>query len=533
VRALVLVVLALVGIIGWSSVTMRERGEEIRAISAETNGLEIVGRVRDSVRREAAGLIDLKVLPGDTGALSARLIGVEVPDDALRFARQADGEGAQLFVDLNMNGFGAGEGLSVALRELQDADFQAMGLGSMISVDAGRYSAALDEVARLEGEAAARARVAAVRLNDLSATWAPWGDPRWWLVMLAMLALGVLAMSDLRRSIESSEEHRRTLVADKDQMRDVLSATNALAEASDVDDLCHRLADVARRLSEADFAVVFIKDQAIVKPLGLSGNVSPGPVRPGEGVVAQVQVTGEVVSRTLLADPSLPSLVGQASVVAVPIEQDQNRLGVLLVGQWTSKAIAAESVSAVRLLAMTVGRNFSAVVRHQHNGALVNVDALTGLYNRRKLDGDLAAKVQNLVSEGRPVAFAMVDVDHFKKFNDTFGHPAGDALLRQVARAISNAVRGDDVVYRYGGEEFCVLLPGASPDEARTVGERIRWAVEHTPVIDERGLQVQSVTVSIGLSTAATSNPAALVASADAALYQAKQSGRNRVVEAA
>jgi diguanylate cyclase (GGDEF)-like protein len=313
----------------------------------------------------------------------------------------------------------------------------------------------------------------------------------------------------------------------------LLSVTKVLSSADDVGELCHKLAEESRRLANAEFAVVYLKDQAICRPYGLAGNVSPVVVRPGEGVVALVQSNGEMINRTVLSDPAFPKLVGQASLVAVPMEENGQRFGVLVVGIWGTKSMPTDTQAALSLLGLTVGRNFHAVTRNQRTGALVNTDSLTGLYNRRKLDGDLSGRVPSLVSEGRNVAFAMVDVDHFKKFNDTYGHPAGDALLRQVARAIAHAVRAEDIVYRYGGEEFCVLLPGASPEEARFVSERIRWSVEHTPVLDEQGSQLSSVTVSVGVVCHTNGNVQTMVASADSALYAAKQQGRNRVVEAA
>jgi diguanylate cyclase (GGDEF)-like protein len=133
------------------------------------------------------------------------------------------------------------------------------------------------------------------------------------------------------------------------------------------------------------------------------------------------------------------------------------------------------------------------------------------------------------MTKGQSVGFAMIDVDHFKNFNDAFGHPAGDALLRQIAQAVSAAVRHRDVVYRYGGEEFCVLLPGASPSEARMVAERVRWAVETRQMVDDKGHSVGSVTVSVGVSCRDDLDTDALVAEADGALYRAKRGGRNQV----
>jgi diguanylate cyclase (GGDEF)-like protein len=532
-RAIVLVVIALGGMAFWSTWTVKERGDKVAALAGQTVGLDAVQQTRQDVLSEVAGLLALKVLPGDTAQLRSLTSTTTVGPDPLRFARQADRSGALGLTRLNQADFGVGEKLIVVLRPLGDADLQAMGLGEPITVNATQYVEALGELDRLGATATERAQAAARSLSELAQQWEPWADPRWWLVMVGLSALCLVSLIDLRRSVHHGEQQRKSLTADKDRLSDLLSVTKVLSSADDVGELCHKLAEESCRLANAEFAVVYLKDQAICRPYGLSGNIAPAVVRPGEGVVALVQSTGEMINRTVLSDAAFPKLVGQASVVAVPMEENGQRFGVLVAGIWGTSPMPADSQAALSLLGLTVGRNFHAVTRNQRTGALVNTDSLTGLYNRRKLDGDLSGRVPSLVSEGRNVAFAMVDVDHFKKFNDAYGHPAGDALLRQVARAIAHAVRAEDIVYRYGGEEFCVLLPGASPEEARLVCERIRWSVEHTPVLDERGGLISSVTVSVGIVCHSDGNVQTLVASADSALYLAKQQGRNRVVEAA
>ena len=126
----------------------------------------------------------------------------------------------------------------------------------------------------------------------------------------------------------------------------------------------------------------------------------------------------------------------------------------------------------------------------------------------------------------------MLDLDHFKAVNDTYGHLVGDRILRAVAGACRRVLRDGDVLIRYGGEEFLVLLPGAGLDDVRQVGERIRRAVAETSVAD--GGQRVAVTVSLGGATYrdASDSTESLVALADGALYEAKEAGRNRLVVA-
>ncbi len=156
-------------------------------------------------------------------------------------------------------------------------------------------------------------------------------------------------------------------------------------------------------------------------------------------------------------------------------------------------------------------------------------DPLTGLTNRR--GGDKA--LRDSLSSGEPVVLLLLDIDHFKLVNDTHGHAAGDIVLRQVATTLERRSRRGDVVVRHGGEEFFVLITGADPQLAATIGERYRAAIEGLVLSGSAG--VGGVTVSIGVAvwTAAEEgapSPERMLAVADAGLYEAKRNGRNRVV---
>lgn len=154
-------------------------------------------------------------------------------------------------------------------------------------------------------------------------------------------------------------------------------------------------------------------------------------------------------------------------------------------------------------------------------------DALTGQGNRRALDELLDQQLEFAASTGQPFSILMLDIDHFKKINDVHGHPVGDEALRTFAQRIREGLRQGDVCTRYGGEEFLIVLPLATPDTAMDVAERLRRAVEASPLPTTPPL---AITVSIGVATyVAGQSVDALIATADTALYQAKRGGRNQV----
>jgi diguanylate cyclase (GGDEF)-like protein/PAS domain S-box-containing protein len=160
-------------------------------------------------------------------------------------------------------------------------------------------------------------------------------------------------------------------------------------------------------------------------------------------------------------------------------------------------------------------------------------DPLTGLYNRRYLEEMLEREIRRAVRAEQPLGILMLDLDHFKSFNDTYGHDAGDAVLRETATFVTKSIRVEDIVCRFGGEEFVVILPTADLDAARSRGERIRAKVKELTVLHQ-GQSVGRITVSIGVAALPMhgTSPKELFEAADAALYRAKREGRDRVVMA-
>ncbi len=158
-------------------------------------------------------------------------------------------------------------------------------------------------------------------------------------------------------------------------------------------------------------------------------------------------------------------------------------------------------------------------------------DPLTDLFNRRYLDERLTAEFAYACRHQTPLVVLLLDVDHFKRVNDNFGHPVGDAVLRVVGATVGKVVRTEDLAARYGGEEFCVVARGIQKNQALVLAERLRITIERLTIrFDDQDLKV---TASIGVATLVGSNydrVEELLAAADAALYAAKREGRNRVI---
>jgi diguanylate cyclase len=158
------------------------------------------------------------------------------------------------------------------------------------------------------------------------------------------------------------------------------------------------------------------------------------------------------------------------------------------------------------------------------------LDGLTGLSNRKSFDAIIRKVAGEAMNSGDDLALLMIDIDHFKRVNDTWGHQTGDSVLRHLARTVQKAVRGGDYVARYGGEEFAVILPRTDLDDAHNVAQNIRHELARNPLLLDLTPSMKPVTVSIGGACYEPGDPLSeWVARTDAALYHAKKEGRDRV----
>jgi diguanylate cyclase (GGDEF)-like protein len=175
----------------------------------------------------------------------------------------------------------------------------------------------------------------------------------------------------------------------------------------------------------------------------------------------------------------------------------------------------------------TVSQNIRLQREYKRNAM---IDGLTGLYNRRWIDEALPRFVTRYGRSDQSLCILIVDIDHFKKFNDTFGHPVGDQVLVTVGQTMRANLRPTDLVARYGGEEFIVILPDTDRAAGHVVADRVRTAVSEVKLVVDGAPPLPTITISLGGSCLTRGQPMAdLLATADRALYDAKHAGRNRV----
>ena len=195
----------------------------------------------------------------------------------------------------------------------------------------------------------------------------------------------------------------------------------------------------------------------------------------------------------------------------------------------TDRALDPQTKADLSLFSHILASALNNIEMYETVQNLSNRDGLTGLFNRRYLQERLENMVNEAARSGTPLAVIMLDIDHFKKINDRYGHKAGDDVIRFIARVIKNSTRKVDVAARYGGEEFIVLLHNTTAEGAVTVAEKIREIIQGA-VVPADGNQL-AVTASFGVSAypELARSTHDLVKSADEALYRSKENGRNRV----
>ncbi len=206
-----------------------------------------------------------------------------------------------------------------------------------------------------------------------------------------------------------------------------------------------------------------------------------------------------------------------------------------LFGIWGEISLGASYLGTTALAGITLALALADQTWHRQRELdaarhAAQTDALSGALNRRALETRLAAAFEDARRHGQPLSLLFIDLDHFKNINDRYGHATGDRCLRAVIDPIQAELRATDVVGRWGGEEFLVLLPGASAVDARRVAERIRERIAHLAIDSDAGPVNLTTSVGVSCHAAAMRSPDDLVAAADRALYGAKRAGRNRVV---
>jgi diguanylate cyclase (GGDEF)-like protein len=344
------------------------------------------------------------------------------------------------------------------------------------------------------------------------------------LALIAVVAylLGQSIVATLRRLVAAARAlaegrlSERVPVRGRDEFARLGTAFNEMAEQlqerlEDLEAERRRLRDLTIRFGEA-LASTHDVDQlllAIAETAVESTRASGGQVTGPDGRVVHV------------GDPD-----AGPKLLELPLRAGGTSLGSLVLYGSEFSVLDLETAS------LLVGHAVIALENAQLHRILEQqalVDALTGLANRRSAEQALAVELARAVRFGSPFSLVFADLDHFKQVNDRFGHPSGDLVLRELAAVLTETVREIDLAARWGGEEFCLILPGTDPAGAARLAERVRTTLAERTILTAEGLPLH-VTASFGVAGhPPLASAEELIASADAALYDAKRRGRNCV----
>lgn len=263
------------------------------------------------------------------------------------------------------------------------------------------------------------------------------------------------------------------------------------------------------------------------------------PLKDYGGIIAQTALEGRTLeitdaeARARINDPVLNSLNVEC-FVSVPLRARNRILGVILADNHiTKKHISKDDIRVLNMFANQAGLAIENSQLYEKTLFMSNVDWLTNIWNHGYFQRSLKEHLDNYKDSSRFFSLAMIDIDNFKNYNDTFGHQAGDIILKEVAGILNQKVRQTDFVARYGGEEFALILVGAGKSDAYNLCEQIRREVEQHPFPFKNNVQQdKNITISIGLASFPEDCPIcdkdALIKMADMALLEAKRTGKNK-----
>ncbi len=344
-------------------------------------------------------------------------------------------------------------------------------------------------------------------------------------------------LESIQKQFQAIETAYRNLQTSFSQIEAIFEFASALGTLIEIDEL---LAFVRKHFRDTfaldGFALVWNEDASAKKlpPLhvGLSAeNFDAILAAHNVDLTAHLGADAPFVYLDDLADGS--GAVEPGSLLCVRMASDKGLpFGVLALFKTLPGAFELQQRSFFVKLAAQLGRAIDKALLYERTVELSITDELTGVYNRRYFFQRYELEMQRASRYRRPMAVLMLDIDHFKTYNDTHGHLLGDTVLRQVAETMRHNLRKADILARYGGEEFVVLLPETSKEQAKKAGQKIRRKIEKTVFPRESTQPGGRMTVSMGLAAFPEDAVAAeqLLRSADDALYRAKGRGRNCVV---
>jgi len=331
---------------------------------------------------------------------------------------------------------------------------------------------------------------------------------------------------------ESAEAFNHLVAALSTSLRNesaVRNFTEMLACHLDLDALTMHALQQLIRHTRADAGAILVEASGELTVAAFHGLSTPQAIAANERVGYAMR-TSERQRINLPEDLELDGVIADfrpREVLIEPVSYKQIPLGAIVLA--STHGFSDQVMNNLDLLRNGLALALNNAIVHDRLQRLAAIDPLTGVYNRRFGMARYHEEFGRAVRSGTPLGVMIFDIDHFKEVNDTYGHLAGDRVLARVTRAARTAMREGDVIVRYGGEEFLVILPAAAKSDVERLAERVRRLIEDTAVTD--GDQIIRVTVSVGgtaYPAADISDETVLLQRADEALYAAKQSGRNR-----
>jgi diguanylate cyclase (GGDEF)-like protein len=334
-----------------------------------------------------------------------------------------------------------------------------------------------------------------------------------------ILSLGVSSYISMLQRERMEEQHRLELL---ETLYESTSSFLGTLELSKVVDLVLR---AALRLTGHETGLIFLKNDSgfVIEALG------PGLSSDLRGKSLTSFQLANRATQARDANLSPYGLAGRArSLLVMPIAHADRLLGGIVLFSQEDAFLTKSDLHLVEIGLKQGGSAIASALRYDEKSKQAAIDGLTGVFNRKHLLelGQLAFSQSK--EEGLPLSFIMVDIDHFKNVNDRYGHSVGDRVLQHLVNRFNQIIRKTDILGRYGGEEFGIILKDANPKESWLLAERLRRAVEQNPLAI--GDLVLPITISLGVASLENDHSLAdLIDRADKAMYRAKAKGRNRV----
>lgn len=326
-------------------------------------------------------------------------------------------------------------------------------------------------------------------------------------------------------------------------LRSILSVAQVVVSSLELDEVLDNILSSAMAIIEMPAgSIALYDDQRGELELHAHAGLSPSfvakdrwKVKPG-GLTHRILEEGELFIIEDTADAPFftnPLAVeeGIRSLIAVPLKIQNKMVGILYVDDFAPRRYPEGRLRLLSILSSFASMSIDNARLHDKTRQLACTDGLTGLYNHRQFKQLFREEMARTIRYQKPLSLVMFDVDDFKKFNDTYGHPNGDKVLVAVAEILDTSLRECDTIFRYGGEEFIAILPEARIDEALVAAERARQRVEEETAGCLKNIAGRGVTVSVGVASYPRDGQDvdSLLKATDDLLYQAKREGKNKV----